>query len=166
MVASHSFNPAMDGATEFPRAEHHYKVMFFDTDAGGVVSNISYLRFIETARTELAEAMGLDLVEMAKQGRYVVVARTEVDYRRPAVLGDHLLISGGVTQLERARFWVEFEITRPKSGGEPGERELLVTSRQSLAFVDAKANRPMRVPAEWLERWPGLSQVKSQATAS
>ena len=27
------------------------QVMFFDTDCGGVVSNIAYLRFIEIART-------------------------------------------------------------------------------------------------------------------
>ncbi|PYK15558.1 MAG: acyl-CoA thioesterase, partial [Verrucomicrobia bacterium] len=39
--------------------------MFFDTDCGGVVSNIAYLRFIEIARTLLAEELGLALTEMA-----------------------------------------------------------------------------------------------------
>src|SRR5438876_8238108 len=32
--------------------------MFFDTDCGGVVSNIAYLRFIEIARTLRAEKLG------------------------------------------------------------------------------------------------------------
>ena len=36
------------------------RVMYFDTDAGGVVHNIVYLRFIETARTYLALQMGMD----------------------------------------------------------------------------------------------------------
>jgi len=31
--------------------------MFFDTDCGGVASNIAYLRFIEIARTQLAEEL-------------------------------------------------------------------------------------------------------------
>ena len=30
------------------------EVMFFDTDCGGVVHNLSYLRMIKTARTRLA----------------------------------------------------------------------------------------------------------------
>ena len=38
-------------------------VMFFDTDAAGVVHNIAYLRFIETARTLLALEYGMDLHE-------------------------------------------------------------------------------------------------------
>ena len=38
-----------------PRIRTQVQVMFFDTDCGGVVSNIAYLRFIEIARTLLAE---------------------------------------------------------------------------------------------------------------
>jgi len=38
-----------------PRIRTKVQVMFFDTDCGGVVSNIAYLRFIEIARTRLAE---------------------------------------------------------------------------------------------------------------
>ena len=34
-----------------PEIETQEEVMFFDTDCGGVVHNIAYLRFIETART-------------------------------------------------------------------------------------------------------------------
>ncbi len=36
-----------------PRIRTDVQVMFFDTDCGGVVSNIAYLRFIEIARTHL-----------------------------------------------------------------------------------------------------------------
>ena len=42
-----------------PRVRTELQVMFFDTDCGGVVHNIAYLRFIEVARTLLAEKLGL-----------------------------------------------------------------------------------------------------------
>ena len=42
------------------------EIMFFDTDCGGVVHNIAYLRFIETARTRLAAKLGLDLKKMSE----------------------------------------------------------------------------------------------------
>ena len=49
-----------------PRIRTEVQVMFFDTDCGGVVHNIAYLRFIEIARTLLAERLGLALAEMAE----------------------------------------------------------------------------------------------------
>ncbi len=48
-----------------PRIRTELQVMFFDTDCGGVVHNIAYLRFVEVARTLLAEKLGLTLVKMA-----------------------------------------------------------------------------------------------------
>ena len=77
-----------------PGIRTNVQVMFFDTDCGGVVSNIAYLRFIEIARTHLAEKLGLAVVEMAQKETYPVVVRTEIDYRRAARLGDRLVIEG------------------------------------------------------------------------
>src|SRR5438309_9525490 len=90
------------------------QVMFFDTDCGGVVSNIAYLRFIEIARTHLAEELGLALREMAEKQTYPVVVRTEIDYRHAAKIGDRLVIEGWLEQVERARFWSSFQIIRPE----------------------------------------------------
>src|ERR1700756_1754074 len=66
-----------------PTLETEVRVMFFDTDAGGVVHNIAYLRFIETNRSLLAEKLGYPLEQMLNRGNCPVVVRTEIDYRRP-----------------------------------------------------------------------------------
>jgi len=114
--------------------------MYFDTDAGGVVHNISYLRFIETARTYLAINMGMSFEEIARTRIHPVVTRTEIDYRKPAVLGDTLLVNGQVGKISGIRFQVEFEIVRPSDG------ELLVTCSQTLALVQMPEGRPVRLP--------------------
>ncbi|HJX97626.1 MAG TPA: thioesterase family protein, partial [Chthoniobacterales bacterium] len=98
---------------ERPRIQTEVQVMFFDTDCGGVVSNIAYLRFIEIARTQLAEKLGLLLAEMAKTQKYPVVVKTEIDYRRAAKLGDRLVIACWLDDLQRARFWCASKIMRP-----------------------------------------------------
>lgn len=122
------------------RISTEIRVMYFDTDAGGVVHNISYLRFIETARTNLAIKMGLSFAEILRTQIHPVVVRTEIDYKRPALLGDELLVNGRVTEVARARFWVEFEIVRPSDGA------LLITCRQALALVQMPQGRPLRLP--------------------
>jgi YbgC/YbaW family acyl-CoA thioester hydrolase len=117
--------------------------MFFDTDCGGVVSNIAYLRFIEIARTHLAEELGLALVEMAQKQTYPVVVRTEINYRRAARLGDELVIEGWLDQVERARFWCAFRITRPQNN------TLIAECRQMLALIEMPTGKLLRVPEHW-----------------
>jgi YbgC/YbaW family acyl-CoA thioester hydrolase len=130
-----------------PSLETREEVMFFDTDCGGVVHNIAYLRMIETCRTRLAALMGMDLRTMAETNTFAVVTRTEIDYRRSAKLGDWLLIRGRLDEISRARFWCAFEMVRESDGA------VLVTSRQALALVRMPEGKPVRLPAEWAERW-------------
>jgi 4-hydroxybenzoyl-CoA thioesterase/acyl-CoA thioester hydrolase len=135
---------------ETPTIETREEVMFFDTDIGGVVHNIAYLRMIETARTRLAAKMGMQLREMASTQVYPVVVRTEIDYRKPATLGDELIITGRLERMERVRFWVAFEIRRA------GEELVLITCRQSLALVQMPQGRPMRLPGDWSDKYAHL----------
>jgi YbgC/YbaW family acyl-CoA thioester hydrolase len=129
--------------TALPRIEHEATVMFFDTDCAGVIHNIAYLRFIETARTLMAEKMGMPLRHMVETGLYPVVLRTEIDYRSPGKLGDRLVVRGGVSELGRVRFWVNFEIIRPE------DSQVLVTCRQSLALIRMPGAKAERLPEEW-----------------
>ena len=135
---------------ETPTIEIEYQIMFFDTDCAAVVHNLAYLRIIETARTMLAEQLGLGLSEMAGKGVYPVLLRTEADYRRPAILGDKLLIRGQLQRVERARFWCAFEVIRPVDG------VLMVTCLQSLALIRMPAAKPLRLPEDWAERYGHL----------
>lgn len=123
--------------------ETRVQVMFYDTDCAGVVHNIAYLRFIEEARTRLAEQLGMPLVTMADSGRYPVVVRTEIDYKRPARLADHLLIRGWLDATASARFWCAFEVVRTT------DQALCVTCRQTLAIVEMPKGRPIRIPTDW-----------------
>ena len=122
------------------RISTEVRVMYFDTDAGGVVHNIVYLRFIEIARTYLAIQMGMSFAEIERTGIHPVVTRTEIDYKRPAKLGDELRVDGRIVEWGGVRFLVEFEVVRPSDGA------LLVKCRQALALVKMPEGRPVRLP--------------------
>ena len=128
---------------EPPRVRTEVDVMFFDTDCGGVVSNISYLRFIEIARTKLAEKLGLRLAEMSQTRRYPVVVRTEIDYRRAARLADRLIVEGWLDRVDRARFWCAFRIVRAE------DDTLIAECRQMLALIEMPAGILLRLPSAW-----------------
>jgi YbgC/YbaW family acyl-CoA thioester hydrolase len=126
-----------------PRIRTDVQVMFFDTDCAAVVHNIAYLRFIEVARTLLAEQLGLGLAQMAENQKYPVVVRTEIDYRRAAKLGDRLVVEGWLDRLERVRFWCAFRIVRPV------DEVLIAECRQMLAIIQMPEATLLRVPGEW-----------------
>lgn len=149
----------MTNNTSIPRIRTEVQVMFFDTDVGGVVHNLAYLRFVEIARTGLADQLGLPLVQMAQTQRYPVVVRTEIDYRRAAGLGDKLEIEGWLDDLRRVRFWCRFRITRPKDGA------LIAECRQMLALVQMPAAKLLPLPAEW-DRYRGALKSESAAPAA
>ena len=142
------------------RIRHEVQVMFFDTDCAAVVHNIAYLRFIETARTLLAGQLGMSLADMARRQEYPVVVRTEIDYKRPAVLGDTLVVEGWLERVERIRFWCAFAITRK------GDSTVLIRCRQMLALVQMPGGRPIRLSDDWQARYGHLGQAGSSDAAS
>ena len=141
-----------------PVIETREEVMFFDTDIGGVVHNIAYLRMIETARTRLAAVLGLALRDMAQTQQYPVVVRTEIDYNQPATLGDEIIIRGRLESVERVRFWCAFEMVRK------ADDLLLVTCRQALAMVQMPQGKPLRLPEEWFVKYAHLVLKKGRET--
>ncbi len=126
------------------------RVYYFDTDAGGVVHNVAYLRMVEVARTDLAEKLGWTLADMGSTGLVPVVARTEIDYLKPAKLGDTLRIEGRLTKLEKIRFHLLFEVTRAADGAK------LAVCRQTMVTVNLASGRPQAVPKAWVEAFPDL----------
>lgn len=134
-----------------PHIQTEVQVMFFDTDCAAVVHNIAYLRFIEIARTLLAEKLGLGLAAMAETRKYPVVVRTEIDYRRAATLGDRLLVEGWLDRLERVRFWCAFRIVRPSDDA------LIADCRQMLALIEMPAAKLLRLPEAW-DQYRGAAQ--------
>src|ERR1051326_5203894 len=145
LITLKDVSTSLDMTTDanIPRIRTEVQVMFFDTDCGGVVHNLAYLRFVEIARTLLAEQLGLPLVEMSDTQKYPVVVRTEIDYRRAARLGDKLEVEGWLDRLQRVRFWCAFRITRPKDGA------LIADCRQTLALIQMPDAKLLPLPPAW-----------------
>jgi acyl-CoA thioester hydrolase len=134
-----------------PRIVVPLEVYYFDTDAGGVVHNIAYLRMVEIARSQLAASLGWTLEEMDRTGLVPVVARTEIDYLKPARLGDSLLVSAEVMRLEKIRSFFKFEITSAKQ-----PEITFIRCVQTMVTVQLPGGRPQRLPSAWREAYPHL----------
>ncbi|MFO8009185.1 MAG: thioesterase family protein [Dehalococcoidia bacterium] len=87
------------------------KVRGYHVDIYGHVNNARYLEFLEEARWEFAEGT-LDLRKWQGQGIGFSVVNININYRKPAFIGDVLEIQTGVAHLGRASGTIHQKIFR------------------------------------------------------
>ena len=66
------------------------RVYIEDTDAGGIVYYVNYLKYFERARTELIRSLGVAKTAVMEDGSVFVVTSAAIDYHVPARLDDQL----------------------------------------------------------------------------
>lgn len=86
------------------------RIYYEDTDAGGIVYNANYLKFMERARTEWLRSLGVEQDNLLEQGVAFVVRRIELDMLKPARFNDALTVTVTVKKLKRASIVFEQEI--------------------------------------------------------
>ncbi|MBB5722453.1 acyl-CoA thioester hydrolase [Loktanella ponticola] len=115
------------------------KVYYEDTDMGGVVYYANYLRFIERARSEIVEELGVDQNAMKADGLIFVVTRVVADYLAPARLGDVLFVKTDHRVTSPLRWVFDQAVWR-------GDQCLF--KAEVTAVCMTVAGRPTRLPAE------------------
>ena len=115
------------------------RVIFADTDAGGVVYHPRYLEMAERGRNELMRAAGLDIGDLFEDRRLSLALRsTDVKFHTPARFDDRLIVRTSVERLGAANSrWV----SRIHRGG-----TLVCTVRADLVCIDRMSRRPILYP--------------------
>ncbi len=118
-------------------------VYYEDTDMAGIVYYANYLRYIERARSEIVEELGLDQRAMRDAGIVFAVTRVEADYVSSARLGDRLTI---VTS-HWSKSPVRWEFDQQVMLGDKLIFRAIVT-----AVCMSTDGKPARLPAELREK--------------
>jgi len=122
------------------------RVYYEDTDAGGVVYNANYLKFLERARTEWLRSLGFSQ-ERLKHERAILFAvrKVKIDYLQPARLDDELLVETAVARIGRASLSFSQLIQRDPDA-------VLCRAQVNVACLDSDDLRPKAIPDPVLEK--------------
>lgn len=119
---------------------HRCRVYYEDTDAGGVVYYVNYLKFMERARTERLRHLGFSQSELAVDNLLFVVHSSEARYHAPARLDDELRVTAQVLELNRASLRFVQQVWREK------DATLLCEGQFLVAAVRADTFKPRAIP--------------------
>ena len=113
------------------------KIYYEDTDAGGVVYYANYLRYFERARTEFLLENGVNVAAYHEKGYIFAVVHVDIQYKRPARLGDTIEVATEVKELKNATISLKQRALK--------NDVLLVEAEVKLACVN-KDGKPQRLP--------------------
>ena len=116
------------------------RVYIEDTDAGGIVYYVNYLKYLERARTELMRTFGLERAAVSDAGWNFVVSDVSLSYKEPARLDDQLHATAVISAVGGAT--VNFHQTVRRDDA------VLVAGDIQIACVDRATGRPTRLDAD------------------
>ncbi len=132
---------------------HTLRVYIEDTDAGGIVYYVNYLKFMERARTELMRSLGFGKDYIFSHELMFVVRDAAIRYHAPALLDDELTATAAVLELKKASMRLRQSVRRGA--------QLLAEGEVTIACVDREGVKPRRIPGLVIERLHGLQLVVS-----
>lgn len=131
------------------------RVYIEDTDAGGIVYYVNYLKFMERARTEWLRSLGFQHYTLLDEDFLFVVREARVEYRRPARIDDELEVTAAVERVGRASLDFRQQVLRRADG------ELLASGQVAVGCVSRQKMAPRAMPAaigqaigQWLADHP------------
>ena len=131
------------------------RVYIEDTDAGGIVYYVNYLKFMERARTEFMRSLGYGKDFIFNHDLMFVVRDVGVKYLAPARLDDELVATARVRRLGGASMVLEQQVRR-------GE-EILARGEITIACVDRGGVKPQRIPGIMLATLRAMGQQAEQS---
>lgn len=134
------------------------RVYIEDTDAGGIVFYGNYLKYYERARTEFVRASGFALRAGLDENISFVVRSVSVQYHRPALLDDILLVTVELQKLGAATMVFSQRVYRHPKGGldsscqlsaidlSAGSLEILSSAEVKVACLALNTMKPCKLP--------------------
>ena len=120
------------------------RVYIEDTDAGGIVYYVNYLKYLERARTELMRTFGLERAAISDAGWNFVVSDVSLSYKEPARLDDQLHATAVISAVGGATINFRQKVRRADA--------VLVAGDIQIACVDRGTGRPTRLDAALREQ--------------
>tara|TARA_Y100000817_G_C16520090_1_gene395165 strand:+ start:104 stop:505 length:402 start_codon:yes stop_codon:yes gene_type:complete len=118
---------------------HEIKIYYEDTDVGGVVYYANYLKFLERARTEMIESVGLSNKKLLDEYKTLIIVKScHIEYVTSAKLEDKIQIYSSIENISKASFVVIQNIKKYDN--------LIVKAKLKLVTVNLDG-KPIKIPS-------------------
>lgn len=112
--------------------------LYYETDKMAVVHHSNYIRWLEEARIDFLNQVGLPYDEMEKNGIMIPVLSVSCQYKYAVKFNETVCIKSKMEDFSGLKFKISYHITDKETG------DLRVTAESSHFFVDSNF-KPIRI---------------------
>lgn len=123
----------------------YVKVRYAETDQMGVVYHGNYAQYLEIARIDWLDALGISYKKMEEEGVMLPVFELNLKFKKSAKFDDKLKIVTYLKEKPGVKIMFRYEIFNQKE-------ELLTEAETTLIFMDMDKMKPIKCPAYVLEK--------------
>ncbi len=123
----------------------YVKVRYAETDQMGVVYHGNYAQYLEIARIDWLEALGISYRKMEEEGVMLPVYELKLRFKKSAKFDDRLKIETKLKEKPGVRIAFEYRIFNQ-------HEELLTEAATTLIFMDIEKGKPIKCPQYLLEK--------------
>ena len=123
-----------------------FLVRYYETAKMGIVHHSNFLRYLEIARLEWLNKLGLDYIEIEKNGIILPVVDVSISYKQPARYGDTLRVQ--VSLKERPKVTINFDYKVINQFN-----KLICIAQTKICFLNEKTRKATRCPENILNNF-------------
>lgn len=120
------------------------KVRYGETDQMGIVYHGNYAQYLEIARIDWLNMIGISYKKMEENGIMLPVVSLHTKFIKSAFFDDELTVSVWLTKTPSVKIEFDYEIHNQNG-------TLLTTANTTLVFVSTATKRPIKCPENILE---------------
>lgn len=90
--------------------KYERKINYYETDRMGVVHHSNYIRFLEEARCNWLESIGLPFATLEENGITIPVLAVNCDYKHHVTFNDVIIVEMVVKEYTGVRMTVQYKI--------------------------------------------------------
>lgn len=122
------------------------RVRFSEVDSMAVVWHGNYVKFLEDGREAFGREYGAGYHEIYANGYLTPIVKMELNYLKPAVFGDILVVETTYVNTDAAKLVFDYKISRASDG------ELLAKARTVQVFTDLEGRMELANP-QFYQEW-------------
>jgi acyl-CoA thioester hydrolase len=129
--------------------EYPHIVSADEIDEQGHANNVAYVAWMQAAAIAHSAAVGWPSERYRQQKTGWVVRSHAIEYLRPAVAGDEIIVQTHVPDAKKVTSIRIYRMIRK------ADHQLLARAETNWVFVNYVTGKPMRIPAELIRAYQG-----------
>ncbi len=125
-------------------------VRFSEVDSMGILWHGSYVNYLEDGREAFGKKYNIGYLDIVKNGYFVPLTQMNMDFKRPLVYGDSVIIKTTFVNCDAAKIIYKYEIRNTK------DNSIILTGNSVQVFLDKNYQLIWNTPeffTEWKRNW-------------